>query len=219
MSNECQRGKPINFSATEIEKLKQDEQACNQGRRTFLKWSALLSTQAIAAGAFLDLTTGEARADDTFVNVTNWVYSVCGYCSVGCGLKIGVNAAGRAVAVKGNDLHPTNQGRVCVKGLYEYKVLDDQDLRVQERAKYPHAPQRFRRMGHHHLGCSHHPAEPEDHRWRQSVQDPTPSVSTTPASGPWRNTIPWASWARAPSAPAPWTPTPACAWRQRCTAT
>ncbi len=137
MSNECQRGKPINFSATEIEKLQQDEQVCNQGRRTFLKWSALLSTQAVAAGAFLDLATGEARADDTFVNVTNWVYSVCGYCSVGCGLKIGVNAAGRAVAVKGNDLHPTNQGRVCVKGLYEHKVLNDQDLYVPERAKYP----------------------------------------------------------------------------------
>ena len=131
------RHKTESFTKQELEGLAQDQQVCNQGRRTFLKWSALLSSQAIVGGGVLDLVSGEVRADDTFVNVTSWVYSVCGYCSVGCGLKIGVNAAGEAVAVKGNDLHPTNAGRVCVKGLYEYKVLNDKDLRVGERAKYP----------------------------------------------------------------------------------
>ena len=125
------------FSAAEIENLKQDGQLCNQDRRTFLKWSALLSTQAVIGGGVLNLMTGEVHADDTFANVTTWVYSVCGYCSFGCGLKIGVNSSGVAVAVKGNDKHPSNAGRLCVKGVYEYKILNDKDLRVGERAKYP----------------------------------------------------------------------------------
>ncbi|WP_206811997.1 molybdopterin oxidoreductase family protein [Paradesulfitobacterium ferrireducens] len=51
-----------------------------------------------------------------------WVYSTCGYCSVGCGLYIGTKD-GRAVAVKGNKEYPVNQGRLCIKGLYEWKVL------------------------------------------------------------------------------------------------
>ena len=51
-----------------------------------------------------------------------WVYSTCGYCSVGCGLYIGVKD-GRAVAVEGNPAYPVNHGRLCIKGLYEWKVL------------------------------------------------------------------------------------------------
>jgi anaerobic selenocysteine-containing dehydrogenase len=126
------------FSRAEIDDLRQEPQLCNHQRRTFLKWSALLVSQAIAAGGTLDLLSGRpALADDTFANVVQWVNSVCGYCSVGCGLEIGVNAAGEAVAVRGNAMHPTNAGRLCVKGLYEYKVLNDKDLRVGSRAKYP----------------------------------------------------------------------------------
>lgn len=51
-----------------------------------------------------------------------WIYSTCGYCSVGCGLYIGVKD-GRAVAIEGNSESPVNQGHLCVKGLYEWKVL------------------------------------------------------------------------------------------------
>lgn len=126
------------FSKEELAALENTPELSNHGRRTFLKWSALLASQTIIGGGTLSLLTGRpALADDTFGNVVNWVYSVCGYCSVGCGLRIGVNAAGQAVAVKGNDRHPTNAGRVCVKGVYEYKILDDRDLRVAERGKTP----------------------------------------------------------------------------------
>lgn len=51
-----------------------------------------------------------------------WVYSTCGYCAVGCGLYIGVKD-GRAVAIEGNPHSPVNQGHLCIKGLYEWKVL------------------------------------------------------------------------------------------------
>lgn len=121
------------FSKKEIEALKKDPNICNHGRRNFLKWSAMVSSQAVIGGGILNLLTSKkAIADDTFDNVTSWVYSVCGYCSFGCGLNIGVNAAGEAVAVRGNDKHPTNAGRICVKGLYEHKILDAPD-----RGKWP----------------------------------------------------------------------------------
>jgi len=126
------------FTAEELQQLRRDANICNHGRRAFLKWSALATAQVVVGGGVLNLLTGtEARADDTFDNVTDWVYSVCGYCSVGCGLEIGVNSLGKAVAVRGNSRHPTNNGRVCVKGLYEHKVLHDEDLLVGERGKFP----------------------------------------------------------------------------------
>lgn len=56
------------------------------------------------------------------IDVDEWVYSTCGYCSVGCGLYIGVKD-GKAVAVEGNPASPVNRGKLCVKGLYEWKVL------------------------------------------------------------------------------------------------
>jgi anaerobic selenocysteine-containing dehydrogenase len=60
-----------------------------------------------------------------------WVRTTCGYCSVGCGMYIGVRD-GEAVAVRGDDLHPVNLGKLCPKGLSEHHVL-----RTPNRAKYP----------------------------------------------------------------------------------
>ncbi|HSN21635.1 MAG TPA: molybdopterin oxidoreductase family protein [Usitatibacter sp.] len=126
------------FSPDELKRLESEPRLASHDRRTFLKWSTLLAAQAVAGGGFLSLATGrEARADDAMAGVARWVHSVCGFCSVGCGVEIGVNAAGKAVFVKGNDRHPTNAGRVCVKGLYAYEAIDDSTLHVGERAKYP----------------------------------------------------------------------------------
>jgi anaerobic selenocysteine-containing dehydrogenase len=51
-----------------------------------------------------------------------WVPTTCGYCSVGCGMRIGVRG-GRAVAVEGDPDHPVNRGRLCPKGLSEHQTL------------------------------------------------------------------------------------------------
>ena len=60
-----------------------------------------------------------------------WVKTTCGYCSVGCGMEIGVKDS-RAVAVRGWDSHPVNLGKLCPKGLSEHRMLEAPD-----RAKYP----------------------------------------------------------------------------------
>jgi anaerobic selenocysteine-containing dehydrogenase len=51
-----------------------------------------------------------------------WIKTTCGYCSVGCGMLVGVKD-GRAVGVRGDPDHPVNEGRLCPKGLSEHLTL------------------------------------------------------------------------------------------------
>ena len=60
-----------------------------------------------------------------------WVPTTCGYCSVGCGMFIGVKN-GRAVSVRGNPDHPVNAGVLCPKGLAEHETIH-----VASRADHP----------------------------------------------------------------------------------
>lgn len=55
--------------------------------------------------------------------VDEWIYSTCGYCSVGCGIEIGISN-GKVIKVIGNENHPTNRGRLCIKGYTEYLLFD-----------------------------------------------------------------------------------------------
>lgn len=52
----------------------------------------------------------------------SWVRTTCGYCSVGCGMLVGVRD-GRAVSVTGDPTHPVNAGRLCPKGLSEHQMI------------------------------------------------------------------------------------------------
>lgn len=60
-----------------------------------------------------------------------WIKTTCGYCSVGCGMMIGVKN-GRAIAVRGDADHPVNRGKLCPKGLSEHHILE-----AKNRARYP----------------------------------------------------------------------------------
>lgn len=60
-----------------------------------------------------------------------WVPTTCGYCSVGCGMLLGVKD-GRATAVRGDPSHPVNRGKLCPKGLSEHHTLS-----ARGRAQYP----------------------------------------------------------------------------------
>lgn len=61
----------------------------------------------------------------------HWVPTTCGYCSVGCGMELGVRD-GKAVASRPLAAHPVNRGKLCPKGLSEHYVID-----AENRAKYP----------------------------------------------------------------------------------
>ena len=51
-----------------------------------------------------------------------WVKTTCGYCSVGCGMVVGVKGD-EIVSVRGDEEHPVNQGCLCPKGLSEHLPL------------------------------------------------------------------------------------------------
>lgn len=60
-----------------------------------------------------------------------WVKTTCGYCSVGCGMLIGVRD-GKAVTSRGDPNHAVNHGKLCPKGLSEHYVIE-----AENRAHYP----------------------------------------------------------------------------------
>ncbi|MBM3769673.1 MAG: nitrate reductase, partial [Acidobacteria bacterium] len=60
-----------------------------------------------------------------------WVATTCGYCSVGCGIEVGVKE-GKAIAARPLQGHPVNRGKLCPKGLSEHYIID-----AENRAKYP----------------------------------------------------------------------------------
>ena len=53
------------------------------------------------------------------VQVDRWTPSVCGICSLGCGLEIGT-ANGRIVGVRGRIDQPVGRGRLGPKGLNQW---------------------------------------------------------------------------------------------------
>ena len=60
-----------------------------------------------------------------------WVPTTCGYCSVGCGIEIGVKD-GRAVASRPFAAHPVNRNKLCPKGLSEHYIIE-----AENRLRYP----------------------------------------------------------------------------------
>ncbi|HKF47524.1 MAG TPA: molybdopterin-dependent oxidoreductase [Terracidiphilus sp.] len=79
---------------------------------------------AFADDPVLGFTSARMQAD-------RWVNSTCGYCSVGCGMQLGVRA-GKVVSVRGNPDHPVNRGKLCPKGLAEHYAIE-----AEGRAQYP----------------------------------------------------------------------------------
>lgn len=56
--------------------------------------------------------------------IVKWTYATCGYCSVGCSMEIGTNSDGKVVGSRGvGDAH-VNQGKLCVKGIFEHELFE-----------------------------------------------------------------------------------------------
>ncbi len=56
--------------------------------------------------------------------VVDWKYTTCGYCSTGCSIEVGLNTAGRAVAARGVGDASVNQGKLCIKGIFEHELFN-----------------------------------------------------------------------------------------------
>ncbi|HEX6364287.1 MAG TPA: molybdopterin-dependent oxidoreductase, partial [Albitalea sp.] len=87
-----------------------------------------LDTQSERYAYGVDPTLGYVSAQKM---PDRWVPTTCGYCSVGCGMFIGVKD-GAAVSVRGNPDHPVNRGLLCPKGLSEHHTIA-----AASRARFP----------------------------------------------------------------------------------
>ncbi|MGH9256784.1 MAG: molybdopterin-dependent oxidoreductase, partial [Vicinamibacterales bacterium] len=93
-----------------------------------LKQMLGLDTRADRYAYGVDLVSGHTSAQKI---PDRWIPTTCGYCSVGCGMFIGIKD-GRAVSVRGNPDHPVNRGMLCPKGLSEHHTIA-----TENRARYP----------------------------------------------------------------------------------
>lgn len=84
-------------------------------RRDFLKWSGVAGAGLMLGTFGFDLRPIKAYAA---ASPPQWLYetiSICGYCSVGCGMIVGRNDA-LATYVEGDADNPVNRGALCSKG-------------------------------------------------------------------------------------------------------
>ena len=56
--------------------------------------------------------------------VVEWKYAACGYCSTGCSMEVGLNAAGKPVSSRGVADADVNRGKLCLKGLFEHELFN-----------------------------------------------------------------------------------------------
>lgn len=52
------------------------------------------------------------------------VLTICPYCGTGCSLYLNVEN-GKIVGVEPDNLHPVNEGELCIKGYFGYKYVHD----------------------------------------------------------------------------------------------
>jgi len=55
--------------------------------------------------------------------IVEWKYAVCGYCSTGCSIEVGLNAEGEAVSSRGVADADVNRGKLCLKGIFEHELF------------------------------------------------------------------------------------------------
>ena len=60
--------------------------------------------------------TDKTLSSSTHTSTEKWTKTTCAYCGVGCGIEAKVGSTGE-IAIRGDEEHPANYGRLCSKGL------------------------------------------------------------------------------------------------------
>ncbi len=90
--------------------------------RRFLGLDIAREKYAFVKDALVGHVSAQKAAD-------RWVKTTCGYCSVGCGMMLGLRDD-KVVTSRGNPDHPVNRGKLCPKGLAEHYVLEAENRAV-----------------------------------------------------------------------------------------
>jgi len=91
-------------------------------RRDFLK----ISGGSVVIGSLgINLNPAKAYAQGLRIKNAKQTYTVCPYCSVGCGLIVHT-VDGKVVNTEGDPDHPISEGTLCSKGASLYQVINNE---------------------------------------------------------------------------------------------
>jgi len=106
-------------------------------RRGFLKVSGAVGSGVALSGLGIDLSPVKAYADEldkmNRVKASKQVFTVCCYCSVGCGLLCSVDKmTGKIFNIEGDADHPINEGSLCAKGAGFFDLTEANKHRLKK---------------------------------------------------------------------------------------
>ncbi len=91
-------------------------------RRDFMK----ISGGTVLLGSLgISLDPAEAHAQGLRIKDAKQTYTVCPYCSVGCGIIVHTKD-GKVVNTEGDPDHPINEGTLCSKGASLYQIINNE---------------------------------------------------------------------------------------------
>jgi formate dehydrogenase major subunit len=107
----------------------------NVSRRNFLK----LSGGTLALGSLgVNLDPVKAYAQALRIKNAKESFTVCPYCSVGCGLIV-YSSGGKVVNTEGDPDHPISEGTLCSKGASLYQIINNPTRLTKPRYRAPGA--------------------------------------------------------------------------------
>lgn len=90
-------------------------------RRDFLK----ISGSSVVLGSLgINLAPAKAYAQGLRIKNAKQTYTVCPYCSVGCGIIVHT-VDGKVVNTEGDPDHPISEGTLCSKGSSLYQIINN----------------------------------------------------------------------------------------------
>jgi formate dehydrogenase major subunit len=110
----------------------------NITRRTFLKVSGATAAGAVVSSLGFDLSPAEVYAQELRIKGAKETYTICCYCSVGCGIIVHTDSKGKVINAEGDPDHPINEGALCAKGAASYQIAVNENRlkKVRYRAPY-----------------------------------------------------------------------------------
>jgi formate dehydrogenase major subunit len=105
----------------------------NVSRRNFLK----LSGGALALGSLgVDLAPAKAYAQTLRIKNAKETFTICPFCSVGCGLVVHT-VDGKVVNAEGDTDHVISEGTLCSKGSSLYQIINNPTRLTKPRYRAP----------------------------------------------------------------------------------
>ena len=76
----------------------------------------------MVGGLGFDLSPAEVYAQELRIKGAKETTTICCYCSVGCGIIVHTDAAGKVINAEGDPDHPISEGALCAKGASSFQI-------------------------------------------------------------------------------------------------